>query len=83
MSEVDVAVEFELALLGRGFPERKTCEELKLSDELVALPTISPVLMPNIVVDPTVTVIVSDPLVIVERIGAVVMGEEVAVTVDE
>jgi hypothetical protein len=82
VSEVDVAVEFELALLGRGLPERMTCDELELSDELVALPTISPVLTPNIVVVPIVVVIVFDPLVIVETIGAVVMGED-SVIVDE
>lgn len=70
--------------LERDVPERKTCDEdFDDVDELVELPDVPSVFKPNIVVDPIVSVIVLEPLVIVERIADVVMAEdECKVTVD-
>lgn len=82
-SEVVVAVEFNV-LVDDWVPDNTVCEDIGLSDELVALPTISPFSMLNIVVDPIVVVIVVEPLVMVERRGTVEMGtEDSTVMVDE
>lgn len=80
--EEDVAVEFEVplrAVVVCVAPLRKVWE--LEDDELVmvafvALPaTVVPI--PKIVVDPRVVVRVEEPLVTVERIGDVVIAEEV------
>jgi hypothetical protein len=82
-SEVVVEVEFNVPV-GDWVPESTVCEDFGLSDEPVTLPTISPLSMLNIVVDPMVVVIVVEPLVMVERRGAVEMGtEDSTVIVDE
>lgn len=76
-----VAVEFEVPVLERDVPERKTCEDFDDVDEVLELPTTSPVVKANIVVEPIVLVIVVESLVTVERIGDVVIGEDEVCTV--
>lgn len=83
VADVADAVEFRM-LLDDCVPESKVCEVFELSDELVTLPSISPVLMLNIVVDPMVVVIVVEALVMVERRGDVeTVTEDSTVIVDE
>ena len=75
VAEVADAVKF-IVLLDDCVPESKVCEVFELSDELVTLPSISPLLMLNMVVDPMVVVIVVEALVMVESRGDVEMATE-------
>jgi len=78
-AEVEVVsdVSFRVVVVDFIEPERRICEEVLILE--VTLPLMMPVLYPNIVVEPSVVVIVEDLLVIVVTMASVEMAEEVVV----
>jgi len=77
--EVAFDVLFPESVEELGRPERMSCEfvEVEVEEEFAAN-----VPVPNMVVEPSVVVLVVDPLVTVERRGEVVMAEEDRVMVE-
>jgi len=87
--DVNAAVELAVplrAVVVRAVPWRINWDDVvgELVEFAVALPAIVVVLSPKIVVEPRVVLFVEDPLVIIETIADVAIGEEVGiVTVEE